>query len=244
MTVIMAHRGSSGTRPENTLPAFSEAVRAEADGIELDVHLTKDGALVVMHDEEVNRTTDGKGAIREMTLAEIKQLNAGSWFSKEYAAAKVPTLKEVLNLLVQKNFRGFLNIEIKTDKCPYPGIEEKVSKLMMSQVWPFTHWYSSFNLKSLEIMHQLEPKTQLDYIMGAAESKVKRAIECSFIEGIHPKIDWVREVGEAVQTFPKAVRPWTINESETMLACFEQKLTGIITDFPEKAVRLKRSLKK
>ncbi|EOL48773.1 glycerophosphodiesterase [Enterococcus phoeniculicola] len=244
MTQVMAHRGSSGTRPENTLPAFSEAVRAEADGIELDVHLTKDQVLVVMHDEEVDRTTNGQGRIREMTLAEIKTLNAGSWFDKEFSAARVPTLKEVLDLLVQKNFRGFLNIEIKTDKFDYPGIEEAVSSLMMSQQWPFTHWYSSFNMKSLEKMHHLEPDTQLDYIMGTAESKVKQALERSFIEGIHPKINWIRESEASFLSFPKAVRPWTINESDDMLACFEQNLTGIITDFPEKAVRLRRGMKK
>ncbi|KAF1296166.1 glycerophosphodiester phosphodiesterase [Enterococcus sp. JM4C] len=244
MTVVMAHRGSSGTRPENTLPAFSEAVRAKADGIELDVHLTKDRKLVVMHDEAVDRTTDGKGLIREMTLADIKTLHTGRWFSDEFSAAKVPTLKEVLALLVEKNFRGFLNIELKTDKYEYPGIEKDVSDLLTSHQWPFTHWYSSFNMNSLERIHQLEPTTQLDYIMGTAESKAKRALECSFIEGIHPKIDWVKEQGAAVQQYPKAVRPWTINDEAEMQACFSQNLAGIITDFPEQAMSLKRRMKK
>ena len=103
MLQIYAHRGSSGTHPENTLPAFAEAVRVGADGIELDVHLSKDGYLIVMHDEEVDRTTNGKGLIREKTLEELKTLNAGGKFSKEFPAAKVPELKEVLGLLLQKN---------------------------------------------------------------------------------------------------------------------------------------------
>ena len=84
MLQIYAHRGSSGTHPENTLPAFAEAVRVGADGIELDVHLSKDGYLIVMHDEEVDRTTNGKGLIREKTLEELKKLNAGGKFSKEF----------------------------------------------------------------------------------------------------------------------------------------------------------------
>ncbi|MFQ7237389.1 MAG: glycerophosphodiester phosphodiesterase family protein, partial [Enterococcus hulanensis] len=89
MTVIIAHRGSAGTHPENTLPAFMEAVRTGADGIELDVHLTADQQLVVIHDESVDRTTDGKGLIRELTLEEIKELDAGSWFDEKYQATKI-----------------------------------------------------------------------------------------------------------------------------------------------------------
>ena len=84
------------------MPAFAEAVRVNADGIELDVHLTEDGELVVIHDEEVDRTTNGKGLVREKTLEEIKKLNAGLWFNDKFPAAKIPTLKEVLDLLLQK----------------------------------------------------------------------------------------------------------------------------------------------
>ena len=83
MVQIVAHRGSSGDRPENTLPAFAEAVRVKADIIELDVHLSKDGHLIVMHDETVDRTTNGKGRICDKTLTELKELNAGSWFSED-----------------------------------------------------------------------------------------------------------------------------------------------------------------
>ena len=139
MVQIVAHRGSSGDRPENTLPAFAEAVRVKADIIELDVHLSKDGHLIVMHDETVDRTTNGKGRICDKTLTELKELNAGSWFSEDYAATKVPTLKEVLDLLAAKNYRGILTIELKTDHYEYQGIEKKVSELLASQSWPFTH---------------------------------------------------------------------------------------------------------
>ena len=83
MTKIFAHRGSKGTHPENTLTSFKEAVRVGSDGIELDVHLTKDGHLVVIHDETVDRTTNGTGEIRNLTLAKIKAMDAGSWFSRD-----------------------------------------------------------------------------------------------------------------------------------------------------------------
>lgn len=164
MTAIIAHRGSAGTHPENTLPAFMEAVRSGADGIELDVHLTADQQLVVIHDESVDRTTDGKGLIRELTLKEIKDLDAGSWFDEKYQATKISTLQEVLNLLLQMRFRGILCIEIKTNKFHYPGIEEKISQVMTSKEWPFTYWYASFNFESLRIMHEYEPDAQYDLI--------------------------------------------------------------------------------
>lgn len=150
MVQIFAHRGSSGTHPENTLPAFAEAVRIGADGIELDIHLTKDEQIVVIHDEEVDRTTDGKGLVREKTLAEIKKLNAGKWFNTEFQATKVPTLKEVLHLFWEMNYRGTVMIEIKTDKYEYAGIEEKVVQQLKAVEWPFRHAYCSFNFHTLE----------------------------------------------------------------------------------------------
>ena len=106
MTDIIAHRGSKGTHPENTCIAFREAVRVGAEGIELDVHLSKDGYLIVMHDETVDRTTDGHGEIQQLTLNELKQLDAGSWFQKNPSVQCVPTLEDVLNCLVEQ-FNGF-----------------------------------------------------------------------------------------------------------------------------------------
>ena len=145
MTKIFAHRGSKGTHPENTLASFKEAVRVGSDGIELDVHLTKDGHLVVIHDETVDRTTNGTGEIRSLTLAEIKELDAGSWFHNKYAGEKIPTLEEVLLLLTELGFNGQLNIELKTDVIQYKGLVEKCLALQSAKDWPFAIVYSSFN---------------------------------------------------------------------------------------------------
>jgi glycerophosphoryl diester phosphodiesterase len=237
---IFAHRGSSGTRPENTLPAFAEAVRIGTDGIELDVQLTKDQQLIVMHDETVDRTTDGKGAIIDKTLAEIKKLNAGSWFNDHYSSTKVPTLKEVVDLLVARNYRGILGIELKTDKEAYPGIEEKVSELMTSQQWPFTYWYSSFNVSTLERIHVLEPTTRIDFIMDKSDS-TSITLERPFIQGIHPNIEWVWSHDTESPEFSLAVRPWTVNTEEEIKRCMDCQVTGIFTDFPEMAMAVKRS---
>ena len=110
--LIYAHRGASAYAPENTMSAFHEAARRYADGIELDVQMTKDGVIVVMHDEDVSRTTNSQGLVREKTLKEIKDLDAGGWYSRLYVGEKVPTLEEVLTFLQGNSLR--LNIEIKT----------------------------------------------------------------------------------------------------------------------------------
>ena len=243
MTVIIAHRGSAGTHPENTLPAFMEAVRSGADGIELDVHLTADQQLVVIHDESVDRTTNGKGLIRELTLEEIKKLDAVSWFDKKYQATKISTLQEVLNLLLQMRFRGFLCIEIKTNKFHYPGIEEKISQVMTSKEWPFTYWYASFNYDSLRIMHEYEPDAQYDLIQKNDLEKYQIVLDSNFIEGLHPSSDWVKHHPEIVKNFKKSIRPWTPNLYETLMMCFENNLAGVITDFPEKAIRTRSRFK-
>jgi glycerophosphoryl diester phosphodiesterase len=121
--LVIGHRGALGYAPENTMASFEKGLTCRADVLELDVHLTRDGELVVMHDADVARTTDGHGRVRDMTLAEIKRLDAGKWFGPEFAGQRVPTLAEVL---AWARSRAELAVEIKGDPLPLPGIEEKV----------------------------------------------------------------------------------------------------------------------
>lgn len=121
---IYAHRGCSGTHPENTLAAFEAAAELPIDGVEIDVHLTKDGEIVVIHDEKVNRTTDGKGYVKDMTLSELKEFDCGSWFSDNWRGERIPTLEEVLSVFENTSHR--INIEIKSDIFPYDSLVNKV----------------------------------------------------------------------------------------------------------------------
>ena len=132
MSIVLGHRGASGYAPENTLEAFKLAMDMGADGFELDVHLSKDGELVVMHDETVDRTTDGTGFVGEMTLAELKALDASN-HKEAYKGAKIPTLAEVYDLIRDTNH--IVNVEIKTDNIFYPQLEEKRYGLAMC--WGF-----------------------------------------------------------------------------------------------------------
>lgn len=123
MTINVAHRGDPEHAPESTLPAFAAAVALGVDMVEFDVHRLADGALVVMHDATVDRCTDGSGALAEMTLAEVRALDAGSWFAAEFAGTRVPTLAETLAAIPAPIL---LNIHLKTVPDPSWGFEQSV----------------------------------------------------------------------------------------------------------------------
>ena len=122
MSLIYGHRGASGYAPENTLEAFRLSMEMGADGFELDVHMSADGELVVIHDETVNRTTNGTGFVKDLTLAQLKALDACNGMT-QYRGVKIPTLGEVFDLI--RDTHHIVNVEVKTDECFYPRIEEK-----------------------------------------------------------------------------------------------------------------------
>ena len=239
MTKIFAHRGSKGTHPENTLASFKEAVRVGSDGIELDVHLTKDGQLVVIHDETVDRTTNGTGEIRNLTLAEIKAMDAGSWFHNKYAGEKIPTLEEVLLLLKELGFNGQLNIELKTDVIQYKGLVEKCLALQGTKTWPFAIVYSSFNPYTLVELKEANPSQEIGLLFESKEwaDKGDAMLEK---ESYHPDLkllDWAIEWNR--NQLP--LRVWTVNEDTDINRCFELQIEAIFTDYPEKALQLKEN---
>ena len=119
MLKVIAHRGFSGRYPENTITAFKKAVKIGVDEIEFDVKITSDGHLVILHDPTVERTTDGKGNISEMTLKEVKRLDAGSWFRSEYRGTKIPTFEELL-----KNIPN--SVELNIHALPLSSVTEKI----------------------------------------------------------------------------------------------------------------------
>src|SRR5579859_1435871 len=125
---VVGHRGAMGHRPENTFASFEHGLDLGADWIELDVHLTRDGALAVIHDESVDRTTDGHGLVRDHSLAELKLLDAGAWFNPTYAGERIPTLDEVLSWARSRD--TIVDIEIKNAPIYYRGIEEAVVKAL------------------------------------------------------------------------------------------------------------------
>lgn len=157
---IWAHRGCSQRYPENTLLAFEKASAIpKLTGIELDIQLTKDGTLVVVHDENVDRTTDGMGSVKDYTLTELRKLKIDA---EEYPTQKIPTMEEVFDLLEERLKTGLkLNIELKNSVCPYDGMEEKIVEMVYGRGVQESVVYSTFYARSLERLKQLDPGAEL-----------------------------------------------------------------------------------
>lgn len=227
--MIQAHRGASGYAPENTMASFKMALELKADYLELDVHLTKDGHLVILHDETVDRTTDGKGAVKNMTLAEIKKLDAGAKFAQKFKGEKVPALDELL-----KTYSGKIkfNIEIKADEC-----EEAVVKLIKKYKIEKDVMVSSFHHEYLQKIKELEPSvvTAGLVMMGPKIKHLKNTIKADYLN-IHESFltkavyDKAREIGLGVIV-------WTVNEKENMKKFTQLGVDGIITNYPDAAVQ-------
>lgn len=164
---VWAHRGCSQRYPENTLLAFEKAAGIKnLTGIELDIQLTKDGEMVVIHDERVDRTTEGIGYVRDYTLSEIKKLHI---YADDHPAQPIPTITEVLDLLEPQIKSGLkLNIELKNSVYPYDGMEEKIVELVHKRGLENAVVYSSFYAASLERLKRLDPGAEL----GILDSRV------------------------------------------------------------------------
>src|SRR6266700_3376300 len=156
LPILIAHRGGSLEAPENTLAAFGHAIKLGIRYVELDVHLTRDGALAVIHDESVDRTTDGHGLVQDHSLAELKQLDAGAWFNPAYAGERIPTLDEVL---AWARARGtVVDIEIKNAPLYYAGIEEAVVKALDSEHMAEQVIVISFDHGAVKRVKALDPR--------------------------------------------------------------------------------------
>lgn len=201
---IWAHRGCSQRYPENTLLAFEKAIAIQdLTGIELDIQLTRDGNLVVIHDERVDRTTEGIGFVKDHTLAELRKLHI---YADVNFSQSIPTMEEVLDLTEPRLKKGMkLNIELKTSVFPYPGIEEKIVELIWKRGLQESIVYSSFYTLSLERIRQIEPQAEI----GILDSKVS---ECLFkskgcgADALHPFWKGIDLPKERIQEYP--VRAW------------------------------------
>lgn len=201
---IWAHRGCSQRYPENTLLAFEKAMAIRnLSGIELDIQLTRDGQLVVIHDERVDRTTEGIGFVKDYTLSELKKLHI---YADTNPSQTIPTMEEVLDLMKHRCREGVkINIELKTNVYPYPEIEEKIVDLVYKRGMQESIIYSSFYALSLEKIRQLDQEAEI----GILDSKVS---DCLFklrglgANALHPFWKGIDLPKERIQEYP--VRAW------------------------------------
>ncbi|MDD3242787.1 MAG: glycerophosphodiester phosphodiesterase [Eubacteriales bacterium] len=228
---FFAHRGVSSKAPENTMPAFELAVAHHVHGIELDVHLSKEGELVVIHDESTLRTTGKDYAIGKLFMDEIKALDAGSWFAPEFAGTRIPTLEEVLILL--ENTDLTLNIELKNSYVDYPQLEQKTLEALKKHHMVERAVISSFNHLSLKRMHLLCPQLECAPLYDACLYNTAEYTLSFGARAIHPH--WrTLDTDELSPVFAEGItiRPWTVNTAAAAQAMIDKGITEIITNYP------------
>ncbi|WP_312471848.1 glycerophosphodiester phosphodiesterase [Neobacillus sp.] len=240
MTQIFAHRGYSASFAENTMGAFVEAEKARADGIELDVQLTKDGEIVVIHDEKVDRTTSGKGFVKDFLYKDIRKLNANN---KGVKKESIPSLSEVLEWL--KTNKLLCNIELKNGLIAYEGMEEKVIQQVREHGLSDRIIISSFNHYSIVYCYRLAPEIETAplFIEGIYMPWIySQSIKA---KGIHPKHSAMSDnIIKNTMENGIAVRPYTVNKDADMHRLFNLNCTAIITDDPVKAFKIRKQYEK
>lgn len=238
MTKIWAHRGASGYAPENTLEAFALAAEQKADGVELDVQLTKDGKIVVIHDETIDRVSGKRGFVKDFTLEELKELNVNKTIDG-YKEVKIPTLEEVYDLL--KGTGLTINVEIKSSIIWYPQIEEKTLQLTKSMGMQDNVIYSSFNHYSIRKLKEMDAEVQTGILYGDVLCDIADYCQKTGADSLHP-IYCHRYMESVWKGYMKSGIPlhvWTVNDEADMKFFMEQHTDAIITNYPDKAVKLR-----
>ena len=238
--VIFGHRGASAHAPENTISSFELALVQGADAIELDVKLSSDGVVVVHHDDTVDRTTNGTGRIKDLTLAELKTLDAGSFFSEKFKGEKIPTLEEVFEAV---GTRTFINVELTNYKTRRDHLVETVSMLVKKHQMQKRVIFSSFFASNLSKASSYLPEVPrgllaLKGFLGAW------ARSFGFVFGkyqaLHPYLsDMTQQEVSRVHRLNRRIHVWTVNQAEDMRRLFGWGVDGIFTDDPQLAGRVK-----
>ncbi len=240
MPLVVAHRGSSGTAPENTLAAFRLALEEGAKSIELDVRMTRDFHLVVHHDQSVRRTTNGSGFIWEKTLQELRLLDAGSWFSPRFKGEQIPTLRQVLEL-VPAHIQ--VNIEAKTDGDPRSGIhlEESCILIILEKGAEHRVVVSSFDHKFLKRMHSLYPKIRTGALLvpvrdfGKTPSSIARS---SGVGAFGCSLSQLRKrFVEDAHAHGMTVACYTVNTPQQLAKAVTMGVDAVITDVPKRIIK-------
>ena len=235
--VNIAHRGASGHAPENTIAAFDKAFEMKADYIEIDVQQTRDGRLVVIHDTTIDRTTNGTGSVSDYTLEELRQLDAGTWFGKDFIGEQIPTFEEILD-----RYRGKIGIliELKSPEL-YPGVEKKVTDALIERNMHRPNnqkvIIQSFNHESVKKSKELVPNIPHGVLTDSSWADVtdeQLAEFAAYADFYNLNMNIVtHELVERVQDKGLKMYPYTVRTQKQADKLFELGVDGIITDFPE-----------
>lgn len=235
--LTIAHRGASAYYPENTMAAFRGALKMEADMMELDVLLSKDQEVVVIHDNTLKRTTNGKGRVADKTFEELQKLDAGSWFKQKFSDERIPHLREVLELAKDSIA---VNIEIKTEAVTdraEGGIEEKALQLVRELGMEDQVIFSSFDYRALQHLRQLDPNIPTAVLYNKqespdagpaqlADSLQANVFNCSYRQ---LSMEWMNDASR--DTLPVMV--YTVNRQLRMETLIKRGVKGIFSNKPD-----------
>ena len=239
----IAHRGASGTHPENTLIAVQAGINKGADMIEIDVHMSSDGEAIVIHDATLERTTNGEGEVKDFTTAELQTLDAGSWFDSTFEGEKLPSLAEVLQLV---NGQKQLLIELKQGKAGrYEGLEQRCIELVNQHNARSWVILQSFESETVDEMRRIDGDLEIHKLIGGdmpvlpayfdGETQWGNILNYPGVQAINP---WFKTLNQRFinQAHDNSLKvfTWTVNEEEDMRSLIEMGVDGIITNFPER----------
>lgn len=237
-TRVIAHRGFSGAAPENTLAAIRAAIEVGAHMAEIDVTLTADDEIVVIHDKTLDRTTDGSGEIFKFTLAEIRELDAGSWFDPRFAGERVPTLDEVL---AEVDGRILLNVEIKSEAVPRGVVSEVAAALrereMVKQVV-----VSSFSPTALQEMHEAAPEIRTAVLYNTKFHQGQDAVD--IVTDLNASVFNIkrqrltRKMHRRCREHDIPVGLYTVNKPRRMRRLVNKGIDAIFTDHPDRLLEI------
>jgi len=227
--MAIAHRGASSYAPENTLAAYDLALQMGAQHIELDVHLSHDGYVVVIHDDTLDRTTDGTGPVCARSLDELRQLDAGSWFGQAYTGARIPTLDEVFD---GYGGRAHLHIEIKGRT---PGLVPATVGLVRSHRLERAITITSFHLAALEETRACAPELATGWLVNdVSEATVATALRLGLTQ-LCPRADLITpDLVRELHSHGLVVRAWGVGDEALMRRVVEAGADGMTVNFPDR----------
>ncbi len=223
--MIYGHRGVPVKFPENSLAGFAYAIAHHIDGLEFDVHLTKDQVPVIMHDERLKRTTDGTGQIADYTFAELRQFHLAN-------GEPIPSLAEFLNLVSGEPVH--LNLEFKTNHESYPGIEGIVLRMIKQTDLVYPVVFSSFNIHSLERSYVLDPHQRYAFLTSAHIGDPEAFAQREHLEGLH--LEHYQPVTNVAE------RIWTVDDPNQMRELFDRSVSAVITNNFELAEEVRAAI--
>ncbi|MFC7371141.1 glycerophosphodiester phosphodiesterase [Fictibacillus iocasae] len=242
MTLIFSHRGASREAPENTMSAFKKALEWGAEGIEMDVQLSKDGTPVIIHDEVLKRTTGAKGSVCDYRANELRKLDAGSWFHPDYAGETIPLLEEFLSWCAATPLQ--INIELKNNIIPYEGLEQKVLDLVRHYGLSERVTLSSFNHYSIKTLRTLDEHIDLAPLYSSGLFEPWHYARFLGARSAHPYYKTLfPEILQGYKIAGINVRPYTVNSKKWLSYFFKWQTDAVITDDLQTAIELRQRMK-